>query len=206
LNLSSFNVTLRFSSAQLRFKSFSDVGDGEGNFLRSAGGDMTISAAQTGISTIRLTGALTNPTLATAPEGGGLLAVLQFDTFSTEEGLARGDSALVSVEQAVLTRLVDTGPDTVKGAAPVKLVFRSILGDCNADGVVDMEDFFLLANSFGVRSGDPGYSIACDLNRDGAIDTTDFFLLSDRLGTRAAACRKGLPAAARPVKTDTGTK
>lgn len=104
----------------------------------------------------------------------------------------------MTVEQAVFTRLADTGPDTLRGAVSAKLVFTAITGDCNADGVVDTEDFFLLAGLFGTRQGDAGFNPACDLNRDGAIDITDFFILTDRIGTRAASCRQLLPAAAKP--------
>jgi hypothetical protein len=198
LNLSAFNVTLRFNSSQLLFRSFSDVGPGEDNFMRSSGGNLTLSASQTGANTVRVTGSLSNPTLANAPDGGGLLAVLQFDTFSPPEGFARRDSAVVTVEQAVFTRLTDTGPDTLRDAVSARLTFATIVGDCNADGVVDTEDFFILASAFGTKQGDPGFNPACDLNRDGVIDITDFFSLTDRIGTRAASCRQLLPAAAKP--------
>jgi glycosylphosphatidylinositol phospholipase D len=189
LNLSAFSVTLKIPG-QLMFRSFSDVGAGEDNFLRSAGGGLTLSASQTGPNTVRVTGALSNPTLATAPDGGGLLAALQFDTFSPAEGLARGDAALISVEQAVFTRLVNTGPDTLRDTAPARIVFSNLPGDGNADGVVDNEDFFILTAAFGATKGTPDYTPACDLNLDGVIDLTDFFMFSDRMGTRVASCRK----------------
>lgn len=199
LNLSAFNLSLRFSSNQLFFRSFSDVGPGgEDNFLRSAGGNLTLSASQTSVNTLRVTGALANPTLATAPDGGGLLVVLQFDVFSPPEGFVRGDSAVVSVEQAIFTRLADTGPDTLRGAVSARLSFSAISGDCNADGVVDTDDFFILAGTFGMSQGDAGYNPACDLNRDGIVDLIDFFALTDRIGTRAASCRGLLPGATKP--------
>ncbi|GEM_PF-1882856 len=192
LNLSAFQVTLKIPG-QLMFKSFSDVGAGEDNFLRSAGGGLTLSASQTGPNTVRVTGALSNPTLATAPDGGGLLTVLQFDTFSPAEGFARGDSALIFVQQAVFTRLVNAGPDTLRDAATARLIFSNLSGDGNADGVVDTEDFFILTAAFGATKGTPDYNPVCDLNRDGVIDLTDFFLFSDRMGTRVASCRKLRP-------------
>ena len=192
LNLSAFHITLKLPG-QLLFKSFSDVGAGEDNFLRSAGGGLTLSASQTGPNTVRVTGALSNPTLATAPDGGGLLTVLQFDTFNPAEGFARSDSALISVEQAVFTRLVNAGPDTLRDAATAKLIFSALSGDGNADGVVDTEDFFILTAAFGATKGTPDYNPACDLNRDGVIDLTDFFMFSDRMGTRVVSCRKLMP-------------
>ena len=193
LNLSDFDLLLRFSSGgHLTFRSFSDVREGEENFLRSAGGALTLSAQAEG-NAVRLRGNLTNPSPATAPDGGGLLAVLEFQTFSTAERLAGKDSALVSVDQAVFLRLNDATPDTLLDAPSAKLVFSGLPGDSNTDGHVDMSDFFILAGAFGTRIGVPPYTPTADLNRDGAIDVVDFFLFAERMGTQVQSCRMLMP-------------
>ena len=191
LNLSSFEVTLRLvPAANLMFSSFSDGGPDEENFLRSAGGGLTLSAAQTEINIVTVNGSISNPTLDTAPDGNGLLAVLNFQTFNTPDGFSEGDSAIVQLEEAIFTRLVNTGPDTLRNSTAAKLVFSNIPGDCNADGMIDMDDFFLLAGAFGADKEAVTYDPICDINRDDVIDLNDFFLLADRLGTRVESCRK----------------
>ena len=191
LNLSSFEVTLKLvPAANLMFSSFSDGGPDEENFLRSAGGGLTLSAAQTEINIVKVNGSISNPTLDTAPDGDGLLAVLNFQTFNTAHGFSEGDSAMVQLEQAILTRLVLTGPDTLRNSTAAKLVFSNIPRDCNADGMIDMDDFFLLAGSFGADVEAATYDPICDINRDEVIDLNDFFLLADRLGTQVESCRQ----------------
>ena len=56
----------------------------------------------------------------------------------------------------------------------------SMPGDANADGVVDVSDFFLLAANFG--SAVPPGTLG-DVNGDGAVDVSDFFLLAANFGS-----------------------
>jgi len=70
---------------------------------------------------------------------------------------------------------------------------NAVDGDMNCDGVVDLADFFLLADDFGKSAtvtsicADP----FTDINCDGRVDFSDFFLFADNFGkegTLSLAC------------------
>ena len=52
-------------------------------------------------------------------------------------------------------------------------------GDANEDGVVDIDDFSLLADHFMTSCGDSGYDAASDFNRSCVVDIDDFTMLVD---------------------------
>ena len=56
--------------------------------------------------------------------------------------------------------------------------FSLLAGDCDGDNDVDLEDFNILAASFGSVQGDPNYNSSCDFNGNGAVDLPDFALLA----------------------------
>ena len=63
---------------------------------------------------------------------------------------------------------------------PVTLHFTILdigLADRNIDGVIDIADFTILANSYGLSLGDQGYDPRADLNRDNTVDLSDLALL-----------------------------
>lgn len=51
--------------------------------------------------------------------------------------------------------------------------------DFDGSGAADFDDFFLFADHFGTREGDPGWDAAYDLDSDGAVTLEDFFVLAD---------------------------
>ena len=58
------------------------------------------------------------------------------------------------------------------------------VGDITGDGLVDLNDFFALAEGFGKRAGAQGFDRQADLNGDGRVDLEDLFLLQEAMGRR----------------------
>ncbi len=54
-----------------------------------------------------------------------------------------------------------------------------LIADFNDDGVVDVADFLLFVNVFGLSEGDDGFNAEMDLNGDGTIGTPDFLIFLD---------------------------
>lgn len=66
--------------------------------------------------------------------------------------------------------------------------------------VVDFEDFFVFADSFGMKKGDAGFNPQTDVNDDGVVDFDDFFAFADSFGKSIAPRAAGkLVARATPV-------
>ncbi|MEM6749046.1 MAG: dockerin type I domain-containing protein [Planctomycetota bacterium] len=74
--------------------------------------------------------------------------------------------------------------------------------DANADGVVDLLDFDVLAQNFGSNTG-AGAS-AGDFNADGVVDLLDFDVLAQNFGSTSPAIASGPPALAVPEPASAG--
>jgi hypothetical protein len=59
-------------------------------------------------------------------------------------------------------------------------------GDVSDNNVINISDFSLLAASFGLASGAPGFDPRADLNGDGVVNLTDYTLLAGNFGTAGA--------------------
>src|SRR5215218_3181140 len=59
-------------------------------------------------------------------------------------------------------------------------------GDATDDNLVDVADFNLLKNSFGLSQGGTGYDDRVDFNRDGVVEVLDFSLLKGNFGQGGA--------------------
>lgn len=57
-----------------------------------------------------------------------------------------------------------------------------IPGDANGDGVVNVQDFIILSNSFGLSEGESGYDDRADFVDDNTINVQDFIILSNNFG------------------------
>jgi len=81
----------------------------------------------------------------------------------------------------------DVGAYEVHGATnpgwQLAVDFKKIYGDVNNDGAVDAADLLLVANSFGLSVGDPGYDSRCDFDGSGAVDISDVLKLAATWGT-----------------------
>jgi uncharacterized repeat protein (TIGR03803 family) len=66
---------------------------------------------------------------------------------------------------------------------PVTGVSATLLpGDANGDNVVDMNDFDILAVTYGLSTGQAGFNTNADFNCDGVVDLSDFDLLAIDFG------------------------
>ncbi len=119
-----------------------------------------------------------------APNGGDVL--YGYETMSDAHGRAivagvpqgvydlhvRGRTSLYNIAQA-RTLAADAAP------IPVGLLAE---GDANLDGRIDILDFSLLASSYGLAEGQPGYDPRADFVGDGAVGLRDFSLLASNYG------------------------
>jgi hypothetical protein len=58
----------------------------------------------------------------------------------------------------------------------------ALVGDVNHDGVVDIKDIRIIAQSFGATTGGPRWNPDADLNGDGVIDMKDLRLAAVNFG------------------------
>jgi hypothetical protein len=72
--------------------------------------------------------------------------------------------------------------DTIDNTFIDGWVFVSIVGDVNADGIVDIEDIYLIALAYGTMPGQPGYKPNLDINDDGIIDIEDIYITALHYG------------------------
>ncbi len=70
---------------------------------------------------------------------------------------------------------------------------RVLLGLFGADARIGFDDFFLLADQFGLTAEDAGFDPAFDLAPNATIDFDDFFVLADHFGRRLASAGKPVP-------------
>jgi hypothetical protein len=61
---------------------------------------------------------------------------------------------------------------------------KTLPGDLNEDGTVDINDAILAANSFGTTDGDPNWNPAADIDENGEIDVFDLILLAQNFGRK----------------------
>ncbi len=59
-----------------------------------------------------------------------------------------------------------------------------LTGDFNGDARVDLADFFLFADHFGLSDSAPRWNPTYDLDASGRIDFEDFFVFADHFGAR----------------------
>jgi len=57
-----------------------------------------------------------------------------------------------------------------------------LIGDLNFDGIVDFEDWFIIAQAYGSKRGEIYYNPLADLNEDGIVDNDDVKILLANLG------------------------
>ncbi len=70
---------------------------------------------------------------------------------------------------------------------------QALLGLFGADARIGFDDFFVLADRFGLTAGDAGFDPAFDLAPNGTIDFDDFFVLADHFGRSMAVAGKPVP-------------
>ena len=70
---------------------------------------------------------------------------------------------------------------------------RAIFGLFGTDNHVGFDDFFILADLFGLTAGDEGFDPAFDLAPSAMIDFDDFFVFADNFGRSTAGAGKRVP-------------
>ena len=70
---------------------------------------------------------------------------------------------------------------------------RAIFGLFGADNRVGFDDFFILADLFGLTAGDEGFDPAFDLAPSAMIDFDDFFVFADNFGRSTVGAGKRVP-------------
>jgi parallel beta-helix repeat protein len=107
------------------------------------------------------------------------------------------DAALTARNSAILNFTWDTAGFTIGNytlsvhADPVQgetstidntfidgVIYVSIPGDINADGIVEMMDFFEASNAYNSQPGMPNWNPNADINDDGIVEMMDFFIMS----------------------------
>ncbi len=83
----------------------------------------------------------------------------------------------VAGEPRVWGTLVDLGAYEAADLTQV-----AMLGDVNGDGRIDVLDLSLMATTFSLAKGEPGYNAACDLNADDMVDVIDLLMLAQNFG------------------------
>jgi parallel beta-helix repeat protein len=65
---------------------------------------------------------------------------------------------------------------------PLMTPYVGLVGDVNADGIVDIADIYLIALAYGTMPGQPGYNLNLDINSDGIIDIADIYIAALHYG------------------------
>jgi len=81
---------------------------------------------------------------------------------------------------AIITEYDKNPTDNIM-ESPEKVNVR-ILGDANGDSIVDIEDIYTVALSFGETSGRPRWNPELDINQDNMIDIEDIYIIALNYG------------------------
>ena len=112
------------------------------------------------------------------------------------------ETALNGVRYTYQVRPFDLDNETVSDAEQTAMAVRNvavdsegraIVGLFGADNRVGFDDFFILADLFGLTAEDAGFDPAFDLAPSAVIDFDDFFVFADNFGRSTAAAGKRVP-------------
>ena len=91
------------------------------------------------------------------------------------QGLPEGAFNVAVKTGKYLQRVVNV---TLAAGANTVDAGQLLAGDIDGNNVVNIDDFTLLAATFALGEGDPGYDEGSDLNGDGVVNIDDFTLLA----------------------------
>ena len=112
------------------------------------------------------------------------------------------ETALNGVRYTYQVRPFDLDNETVSEAEQTAMAVRNVVVDSDgraivglfgADNSVGFDDFFILADLFGLTAEDAGFDPAFDLAPSAVIDFDDFFVFADNFGRSAAGAGKRVP-------------
>jgi hypothetical protein len=79
--------------------------------------------------------------------------------------------------------VADSSGQTLQSNSEDGSVQIRLIGDINADSVVDLYDALILANAYGSTQSAPNWNPYADLNHDGVVDVFDAIILVSHFGT-----------------------
>lgn len=80
---------------------------------------------------------------------------------------------------------VYVGGSDIAAPKPQRFSFTSLSkgeGDCNGDGVVDVEDYMYVFRNYGKIASDSGFELEADLTGDGNVDIEDYMAVFRNYG------------------------
>ena len=80
---------------------------------------------------------------------------------------------------------VYVGGSDIAAPKPQRFSFTSLSkgeGDCNGDGVVDLEDYMYVFRNYGKTASDSGFELEADLTGDGNVDIEDYMAVFRNYG------------------------
>ena len=174
----SYSLLLVFDPEVLEFVGF----DASEASLLAAAGNTVQTSTSTPSSGQVLIRVAADPLVSPA-DGDGFLGGARF---SVSSALTSGLETTVELSEVRLRSEGETASYVLEPALVVQAsIGAAAAGDFDGDGDTDFTDFFLLADRFGTREGDPDFDSVFDLNGDGAVGLTDFFLFADHFAASA---------------------
>ena len=178
VSVTSYSLFLVFDPEILEFVEF----DASGTSLLAAAGNSVLLEASAPSPGQVLIQVAADPLVGPA-DGDGFLGRAVFSVSST---LAEKLETTVELREVKLLTEGQTASDVLTPALIVEVdLGAGQAGDFDRDGDTDFKDFFLLADHFGSREGEPDFDSRYDLNGDGWVGLDDFFLFADHFGASA---------------------
>jgi parallel beta-helix repeat protein len=109
----------------------------------------------------------------TLPNGNSTTITFTWNT----SGFAKGNYTISAYAQPVSGET-----DTADNNSADGTVYVGIPGDINADGIVEMMDFYYASLAFGSEPGHPNWNPNTDINDDNIVEMMDFFIISQHFG------------------------
>jgi hypothetical protein len=117
-----------------------------------------------------------NISLSTPLDGNGEIAVIQFQVMADNV-----KNSTLHISDVILVDNTNTAlPFTTADGSFTNL--KTLPGDLNEDGTVDISDAIMAANSFGTTEGDEDWNPAADIDENGEIDIFDLIFLAQNFG------------------------
>ena len=131
------------------------------------------------------TGKLTISVSTTTPPGAGTLVASITFTVLYQGTAPDEDSTDLTLSDVELWADQDAITPVTLGEGQVIIKGRELLPDpdVNNDGIINMEDIYMVALHFGYYEGEPDYTPAFDLNGDKVIDLRDLLAVAVKFGT-----------------------
>jgi len=114
-----------------------------------------------------------NHTTTTLPSGDSTTLTFTWNT----TGVAKGNHT-ITAEATQLPGETDTLDNTLTDG----WIIVAMVGDINADGIVDITDIYLIALAFGAMPPDPRYDPNLDIIYDDIIDISDIYTAAIHYG------------------------